>query len=51
MIASRKLEASGKLKHKTASPGGNRATRGLRLWLGVEDSNLGIRIQSPLSYH
>jgi hypothetical protein len=21
-----------------------------RLWLGVEDSNLGIRIQSPLSY-
>jgi hypothetical protein len=20
-------------------------------WLGVEDSNLGIRIQSPLSYH
>ncbi len=22
-----------------------------RSWLGVEDSNLGIRIQSPLSYH
>ena len=24
---------------------------GRRLWLGIEDSNLGIQIQSLLSYH
>ena len=26
-------------------------TSGFRSWLGVEDSNLGIQIQSLLSYH
>lgn len=40
------------LNHLGTSPrgsGGREATEGS--WLALEDSNLGSRIQSPLSYH